>query len=410
MSIFSTSTSGMQANTQWLTTIAQNVANANTTGYKTVDTAFSAMVGNSEGSPQFSGVSTAPVALNSLQGQLQQTTSTTNLAVQGNGYFIVENSSGNIFLTRDGSFVPDASGNLVNTSGYYLLGSQSNSTGIPLNSLSGLTKINVDNKGLSSAPTTSGALVTNLPASAAAVTGATPSSNAANSQYTAKTSIVAYDNLGAATTINLYFTKTASGTWEVDAYNAADAAASGGFPYSSGPLATSTVSFNPQSGTLTSGSPFSFNVPNGQSVSLDLSQTTQLAANFDVTSANLDGRAPATAEKVSIGPDGTLSFIYGNGITAPAYEIPLAKVASPNNLTSVYGGAFQANFASGAPQVGTAGSGGLGTINSASLENSTVDLATELTNMVTAQSSYEANSKVFQTAAKILDVLNNIQP
>jgi flagellar hook protein FlgE len=140
-----------------------------------------------------------------------------------------------------------------------------------------------------------------------------------------------------------------------------------------------------------------------------LSQTTQLASNFAVSTATINGNAPGTLTSVSISQNGTLSFNYGNGSINPVYTIPLAKVAAPDNLTALAGDAFQANYASGAPQVGVAGTAGFGNIDSSALEASTVDLATELTNMVEAQSSYEANSKVFQAGAKILDVLNNIQ-
>ncbi len=410
MSILNTAVSGMLANTDWLTTIAQNVANANTPGYKNVETAFSALVDSSQNfQAQFAGVTSSTVALNALQGQLQQTNTTTDLAVQGAGYFIVEDSNSNIYLTRNGSFVPDEAGNLVNTAGYYLLGSPYGQAGVALNSLSGLVKVNVTNAADSSIPSTAATLIANLPSTASTIAGATPSSNTTGSQFTAETSLVAYDNLGAPHTINFYFTKTGTGAWEADAFDASKAAPGGGFPYSSGPLATQTLTFDPNTGAMTSGSPFTLPVPGGQTLSVDLAQTTQLAAPFAVSSANINGNAPGTITNVSIGQDGTLSFDYGNGSITPAYTIPLAKVASPSNLISVLGDAFQANPQSGAPQVGLAGTGGLGTMNSSSLEGSTVDLATELTNMVQAQSSYEANSKVFQAGAKILDVLNAIQ-
>ena len=411
MSILNTSVSGMLANTSWLTTIAQNVSNANTPGYKNVETAFSALVDSAQNSSaQFAGVLASSVAMNSLQGQVQQTTTKTDLAVQGDGFFIVQDTSSNIYLTRDGSFTPDATGNLINADGYYLLGSPVGQTNVALNSLSGLTKVNVTNAGATSIPSTTATLVANLPSSATAVTGTLPSANLATSTYTAETSVVAYDDLGAAHTINLYFTKTGAGTWEADAYDASGAAANGGFPYSSGPLATQTLNFSATTGALTSGSPFLFTVPGGQQVSMDLSQTTQLASSFAVSSVNINGNAPGTITGVSVSTGGTLSFVYGNGSITPAYTIPLAKVASPNNLNSILGNAFQANPQSGAPEVGVAGTAGLGNIVSSALEGSTVDLATELTNMVQAQSSYEANSKIFQAGAKLLDVLNNIQP
>ena len=112
---------------------------------------------------------------------------------------------------------------------------------------------------------------------------------------------------------------------------------------------------------------------------------------------------------MTISSDGTLDFEYSNGVSSPGYEIPLATVASEDNLTSVNGNAFQANQNSGTVRVGVAGTGGLGKIASSSLENSTVDLATELTDMIQAQSAYQANSKVFQTGANLLDILNGLK-
>ena len=413
MSILDTAVSGMLANTNWLTTIAQNVSNANTTGYKNVETQFSALVDSAQNfTSQFAGVTTKTRALNSLQGQNQATTSTTDLAVQGAGYFIVQDTNSNIYLTRDGSFVPDSAGNLVNTAGYYLLGSPPSQNGIAVNSLAGLVKVNVAKASATSIPSTAAALVANLPSSSTPVTIAAdlPSANAATAKYTAETSLVAYDNLGAAHTIDLYFTNTGGGNWEADAFDASAAAAGGGFPYASGPLTTQTLNYSATTGALTSGSPLTFAVPGGQTLNVDVTQTTQLAANFNVSTATINGNAPGTLTNVSVTQGGTLSFNYGNGSVTPVYTIPLAKVAAPDNLSPVLGDAFQTNNGSGAIQVGIAGTAGFGNINSSSLEASTVDLATELTNMVQAQSSYEANSKVFQSGAKILDVLNNIQP
>jgi flagellar hook protein FlgE len=223
------------------------------------------------------------------------------------------------------------------------------------------------------------------------------------------TSLVVYDNLGGAHTINLYLANTGANTWEVDAFDASKAATGGGFPYSSGPLATATLTFDPTTGSLSSGSPLTIPVPDGQTMSLDLSNLTQLAASFSVSSATANGNAPASLQGVSIAANGTLSFDYTNGASIAAYDIPLANVASPDNLTSVNGNAFTANAASGPVYLGTANAGSFGTIDSSSLESSTVDLATELTDMIQAQSAYEANSKVFQTGANILDVLNGLK-
>jgi len=417
MSLMGTAVSGMLGDTSWLTNISQNVANANTTGYKDAQTEFATVIDAVGSTSSAGGGVTASVRnMNMLQGSVVGTSTATDLAVQGDGYFVVSDSNGDLYLTRNGSFVPDAQGNLVNSAGYYLMGynvQEGQSSGTS-NSLAGLVKVNTITSGEAATPTTDGTLAVNLPSTAAVDAGTLPSANVAASTYTEETSLVVYDNLGAAHTLNVYFTNTgknAAGdyTWEVDVYDAADASASGGFPYSAGPLQTQTVTFSAADGDLTAGSPLTFNVPNGQGMSLDLSQSTQLAASFSVNQATANGNAASSLTGVKISSDGTLDFQYSNGVSSPGYDIPLATVASEDNLTSIDGNAFQANQNSGTIRVGTAGTGGLGSIASSSLEDSTVELATELTDMIQAQSAYQANSKVFQTGANLLDILNNLK-
>ncbi len=412
MTILNTSVSGMLSDSNWLSSISQNVANANTTGYKNQETDFSTVVDAVSSTSTGGGVTTSLRSLNALQGNVVSSSTSTNLAVQGSGFFVVSDTSGSVYLTRNGSFIPDASGNLVNSAGYYLMGSAlQNGSPPPTNALGNLQKVNITSPGQTASPTTTGSIVANLPASASAVTPANlPSANAPSSTYTDETSLVVYDNLGGAHTINLYFANTGANSWEVDAFDASQAPSGGGFPYSSGPLATSTLAFNPANGTLSSGSSLSISVPGGQAMTLDFSKLTQLSASFNVSAATANGNAPANLQGVSISSDGTLSFNYSNGASVSAYNVPLANVASADFLTSINGDAFEASANSGPVYLGTAGVGSFGSINSSSLENSTVDLATELTDMIQAQSAYEANSKVFQTGATILDVLNGLKP
>ena len=150
-------------------------------------------------------------------------------------------------------------------------------------------------------------------------------------------------------------------------------------------------------------------VPNGATLALDLAGSSQLATDFVVRSAAVDGNAPAEVDRLEIGGDGTIVAVYENGARVPSYAIPLATVASPDNLTALPGNVFLPSLDSGDIQIGTAGTGALGTIVSGALEQSTVDLATELTTMISAQRSYTANSKVFQTDAELIDVLVNLR-
>ena len=140
----------------------------------------------------------------------------------------------------------------------------------------------------------------------------------------------------------------------------------------------------------------------------DSSQSTQLASAFNVNTATVDGSAPSKLDHVTIGTDGTVTSVYANGVSEATYRIPLADVPSPDSLTSLTGNVYQANIASGNMTIGTATTGSLGEIDSGNLENSTVDLATELTSMISAQRSYEANSKVIQTSSDLLKVVDQL--
>jgi flagellar hook protein FlgE len=413
------SVTGMAAQSNYLANIGQNIANADTVGYKEADTEFSTLVDQSAvGQTSAGGVTTETRLDVAQQGTLESTTSSTDLAVSGNGFFVVSNASGQEFLTRAGSFVPDASGNLINAGGYYLMG-YSTAKGTPTmasNSLTGMQVVNINTAGLSATATTSGTLTGNLPATDTAVAAANlPSTNSASAAYDEKTSMVMYGNLGVSETVDLYYTQTTTpGVWDVAAYNAADASTTSttGFPYSSGPLASGTMTFNATTGdfstgtgAISTGGAMTIPVPNGSNMLLNMSGMTQLAGSFAVSTSAVNGNAAASVSSVTIGTNGNLSYQLTNGSTVSAYDIPLANVASPDNLLPVSGNAYSANILSGQPSVGTAGTAGLGTIQSSELEESTVDIATELTNMIVAQRGYEANSQVFKAGA---DLLSNL--
>lgn len=408
------SVTGMQAQSNYLTNIGQNISNSSTVGYKQADTEFSTLVDQGAvGQTAAGGVITSTQLAVAQQGTLTSTTSPTDLAISGNGFFVVSNAAGQDFLTRAGSFVPDKNGNLVNAAGYYLMG-YSLANGAPTmasNSLSGMQVVNVNSSTLSASPTTTGTLSANLPVTDSIIAAANlPSANSAASTYDEKTSMIMYDNLGAPHTIDLYVAQTSSGTWEVSAFDHGAASASGGFPYSSGPLSTTTLNFSPSNGYLasTSANSLSIPAPGGATMKLNLSGMTQLAGSFAVSTSQVDGNAAASVSSVTIATDGTLSYSLTNGSSVSAYKIPLASVPSPDNLEAQSGNVYSPNILSGQASVGTAGTGQLGAIQSSELEESTVDIATELTNMIVAQRDYQANSQMFKAGADIMSTLVNL--
>lgn len=414
MSLFSAmmaSVSGMQAQANMLSTISDNISNSGTDGYKEATASFEDMLSQvSTTSYSAGGVGTVIGYGISSQGELTSASAPTDLAISGNGFFVVQNTSGDTYLTRAGDFKPDVNGKLVNSEGYTLMGYPvtTTTTSSP-GSVSQLTPITISTAGRSPTPTTSGTFVANLPAGDTIDTGTLPAANSAASTYSEKSSFTSYDDLGNPVTLDVYFTKTGANTWEADVYNAADAASGGGFPYSSAALTTQTLNFSGTTGDLTSGSPLTFTVPGGQAVNVDVSGMTQVAGTGLSTNENaLNGNAPASYSSISIGTDGTVSEVYSDGTTQAIARIPLGTVASVNSLTPHAGQTYSANPNSGDIVIGTAGQNGFGTVNANELESSTVDLATELTNMVVAQNSYSANSKAFQTGSDMVTTLINM--
>ncbi|PDS76893.1 flagellar hook protein FlgE [Rhizobium sp. L43] len=430
MSIFGsmkTAVSGMNAQANRLSTVSDNIANVNTTGYKAVSTSFSSLVlPSSGGNYNSGGVQTSVRQAVSDQGDISYTTSSTDLAISGDGFFIVQGADGTPVLTRAGDFQKDDEGNLVNAAGFQLMGYSydSGSPAVVVNGFDGLVPVNVNQEGLTAIASTSGIFKGNLDS------GATVESTAANlpsangtttTANTKKFSMVAYDTLGNKVMYDFYFTKTSvttpppatgtASTWEVSIFRNADAAVGGttSFPYTSADVGTTQLDFD-ANGKITN-STGSVNIVDpvtGQTIAMDLSGFTQLGAAFAGTGTP-NGQAASPVKDVTIDGDGIVYAKYEDGSTKPLYRIPLANVASPDKLTLMSGNVYSANGQSGVTVTGFPQTNGLGTIKSGALEGSNVDLAGELTEMIEAQRSYTANSKVFQTGSDIMDVLVNLK-
>ena len=413
-----TSVSGMQAQSNRLSAVADNIANSDTTGYKSYNTEFSQLVSPGVRSANTSEVGSGGVLTDlrqsvSQQGTIAYTSSVSDLAIDGNGFFVVNDPTGLPYLTRAGSFVPDSEGRLVNSAGMALTGYslENGPVSAVANGYDGLEEISIVQSDLVANASTQGTFVANLPSEADVATAPLPSANLATSEFGNKTSLVVYDNLGAPKLVDMYFTKTAVGDWEVAVYDQADASLGTGFPYANPALVTDTLSFDGTSGALTGASPnsLSFTIPNGSATTIDLVGMTQLAADYTVFDAEVNGNAPTPITGIDISADGMLSARYGDGSFRALYRIPLASVISPDQLTAQTGSIFLEGQNSGAVQIGFPGEGVLGNVIPSALEQSNVDLADELTTMIQSQRSYTANSKVFQTGSDLLDVLVNLQ-
>lgn len=404
--IMRTGVSGMNAQSSKLGTVADNIANVNTTGYKRGSSEFSSLItpGNT-GTYNSGSVQAYTRYAISEQGALSFTTSGSDLAIDGNGFMIVADRDGNTALTRAGNFVPDGNGYLVNTAGYLLQGYPltNGDPSVVANSLTGLEPVNLDAMSLRAVPSTAGTLVVNLDSNASNITAGPPTT------YTAKTSLVTYDHLGNEAIIDVYFSRLSgepdamgvipeTSEWEITILGAEDS-----------PV-TEIFIFDNTTGNLTDTSAtwITLEVLNGEPLTLDLTGTTQLAAEFSVGEAVVNGSAPQAVDHVEIAEDGTLYSVYPDGTRTASYRIPLANVASPDNLTPMAGNIFQPNQDSGDVMVGFPGEDGFGDLYSGALELSNVDLASELTSMIESQRSFSANSKVFQAGSNLLEELVNM--
>jgi flagellar hook protein FlgE len=405
-----TGSSGMNAQASRLSTVADNIANASTTGYKAASTEFSSLLLPSVSGNYNSGAVQTDIRYGiSNQGALQYTSSTTDLAINGNGFFVVEDSNGTPFMTRAGSFVPNSSGELVNAGGYKLLGypyTEEDPTPV-VNGYAGLEPVKIAADGLVATGSTLGTFIANLDASKDIL--ATPFA-AVGDDFTHKTSIKAFDTLGNEVILDVYFSKVADNEWQMDVVD-----------QDSGTVLNTTagLTFDPTTGKLDAAGLALAEVilpatgptdtpPNMLELTLDFTGLTQL--NYDFTiNAEVDGNAPSEVEKIQVAEDGIVYAQYENGDLLPMYRLAMASVQSPDQLNVISGNVYSQSNDSGIVILGFPGSNGMGSIVSGALENSTVDIAEELTRMIESQRTYTANSKVFQTGSDLMDVLVNLK-
>jgi flagellar hook protein FlgE len=391
-----TGVSGMNAQANRLSSVADNIANSSTVGYKKSSTQFSSMLlPASQGSYNSGGVNTTVRYSIEDQGSFTYTTSSTNLAINGDGFFIVQGSDGVEYMTRAGNFEKMDDGTLQNSAGYTLMGYPYSSTEDPtivINGFEGLSAINIGAGGLSSTPSESGEVSGNLNAN-----------DTVGNTY--KASLVAFDSQGNSRKLNLEYEKTGTNAWELNVTYTDDSG-------TTTTLATENLTFGAD-GKLTSGgsittAAITIDGAELNPLDIDISATTQLGSASSVE-GDIDGQGASGVDKVEISSDGIVSIVYENGQSVPKFRIAMATVQSPNNLTPLAGNIYSQSNDSGVVVMGYAGSSGYGSILSGALEDSNVDIAEELTSMIESQRNYTANSKVFQTGSELLETLVNLK-
>jgi flagellar hook protein FlgE len=420
--------SGLNANSNALGIISDNIANASTIGYKDTTIDFSALVTQSGIPSDYSpgGVTSMPIYNVAQQGAIQSASSPTDLAITGGGFFVVNSSAagdagdGTTSFTRAGNFTVDANGNLVNAAGLYLQGqtltpeeSAAITAGGPAvlggDTLAGLGTVNVSAIAATASPTANVTIAANLPANAVA-----PETMTAP----------VYDSQGVEHDLTLTFTP--SGTlnqWDVSAAlsnagasTATIQAGDGVVQFNSdGSLNAAGTTFNAADALQISWDPavsggtspqnISFNVGNDGSTN----GLSQLGSTFTVSNINQDGVQAGTYSSVSIDDNGLVTANFSNGSTRPIAIVPLATFENADGLSPTSGDAYLQSNLSGNPLLEQPGTGAAGAIQASSLESSTVDIANEFSQLIVAQNAYSANSKVITTADQMEQALLSIQ-
>jgi flagellar hook protein FlgE len=404
---FDIALSGVDAANTDLNVVSNNIANVDTTGFKESDTEFADVYAQTQqgvaSTATGNGVAVADVAQQFAQGNITTTSNNLDLALSGNGFFILSNNGG-VSYTRNGAFQVNSSGYLVDTSGDLVQGYGPLSTG-------GFDTGQLSNMQLTTAEsqpkaTTTATINLNLPSNATAPTDTTFSPSDPNS-YTDSTSLTVYDSLGAAHTAQLYFSKgPASGpanTWSAQLY--VDGTAVG----TAQPLTFSS------SGTLTTPAngqvAFDGYTPATGAAAMDMafnfSGSTQYGDSFGVNSLQQNGYTTGSLVGINISSTGVVQANFTNGQSTTLGQLALANFADPQGLQQVGNTQWEQSFASGAPVQGVAGGSGFGTIQSGALEDSNVDITSQLVDMITAQRAFQANAQMISTEDQLTqDVIN----
>ncbi|HEX3485763.1 MAG TPA: flagellar hook protein FlgE [Micropepsaceae bacterium] len=420
-----TGVSGLDAQSRALSVTSSNISNVNTVGYKTSSANFSTFLASSGSSNDISPSSVQVTSSQQLtqQGLLQSTGNSTDLAISGNGFFVVTDNAANpqaMQYTRAGSFTPDSQGRLKNSSGFYLEGWTLNPDGSMPANRSSLGLINLGTLNGTAEATSSMSLRANLQASSPVVPGYTTGAMTAGTdtpQFPQTVNV--YDSQGTARPMELSFVKTAADTWKYEiAYQGpvADIGGAGNNPVTSG-----TITFNAD-GTLSVPPTATMNIPwaastglAAQSVTITFGSSgsangvTQYDSPSALTSANVDGAPYGALTSVSVDDQGYVSALFDNGIEKRVFKVPVATFTDPDALAAVAGNAYQITDGSGAATILEAKTGGAGSIASNSLEASTVDLAKEFSDLITTQRAYSAATRIITTADQMLQELMQIK-
>lgn len=423
--------SGINSNGNAMNVIGDNIANVNTVGFKGSRAVFADMLSVEMGGSKI-GTGSRLVSSDRIfsQGGVESSNNITDMAIQGNGLFVLRNEQGAIFYTRAGQFNLNKAGALVNPLGLRVQGVQLNGDGT---AVSGLTDITLNNR-LLVAPTAttkitlsgnfdSTAVVPTLPAPADALgTEGTSAEWFSSSNFS--TIVTVYDSLGDTHDLTFLYRKIGNDLWSYRVVTPSDDI-TGGTPGKliqvSGP--GGVLEFNPDGsinlGGATNVTDITFDFNNGSLVpqvitggvpgDLDITDFTQYAVPSSVSTLKQNGVKPGTLTSISIDQKGWITGLFSSGATQNLYRVALADFTNPEGLTHVGNSLYRQSTEAGELIYGEPGTGGFGDVLSSSLELSTVDLAAEFVRMVITQRGFQANSRTITVTDSLLEEIANLK-
>jgi flagellar hook protein FlgE len=431
---FFTSLSGLQASQTDMSTISHNLANVSTTGFKKSRTEFADVIASSVATDPRKMVGSGVVVKGNTQqfkeGNLQTTSNALDLALVGEGFFVMKSTgtSDSVTYTRNGSFSVDSNRNVVDSQGSYLMVYPVDNDGnVTATGNDGLTNLQIQQT--SGTPEATKKVATNVQVSATSTVkpGTNVFKRADTTTYTNSVATRVYDANGNPMTMTNYYVRTGgataavpasgntpaqpatTGTWDVYTYVGDQKMTVSGAD-------KVTLTFD-STGALVSTPaqpiPFDAYTPTSgaaqQTLSLNLTGSTQLSSAFSVNSKTQDGVAVGQLAGVTVTDGGLIQASFSNGDIVPLGKVALAKFSTPTGLRQIGNSYWSATGVSGSATLGSASADGFGTLMSGTIEGSNVDITEELVNLIAAQRNFQANAKALDTASQVSQTIFNIR-
>lgn len=414
---FSQAVSGMNAASQQLDVIGNNIANSATVGFKSSSINFADLYA---GSKVGMGVKVVGVVQNFNDGSPTTTNNGLDLAISNNGFFRLVDSSGQVFYSRNGQFQFDDERNIINAQGLALTGYPAVGTPPTIQQGASPVALSIPINTLSATNTTKASLQVNLNSNSSIIDSAVDVDSTDEASFNFSTAITTYDSLGNEHNIQLFFTKRSADTsgtkWEVNYLDSSDPTATltaGGTllfntsgvlqPTATGNVDTIAIDTNSLNGSAAN----SFQLSFANSIQQNLGSGSSVSSSASMPV--VDGYATGSLTAYSINNDGTIVGIYSNKQTQLLGQVVLADFANRQGLDVQGNNVWTASTSSGQAMLGVPNTGTFGQLTSGSVEASNVDLSQELVNMIVAQRNYQSNSQTIKTQDQILNTLVNLR-